>query len=362
MRSRLTAPATTLLAAAALLVGAGCAPPIERVPRPLEPRLDSVPAPTPLPVPAATPAEQPRSGEIAARKQRALELQNGEELAAALIHWRILRTLAPDDPEIQRQTAATQALIRHRVEERLAAGAAAAQAGDTAGSRDTYLRALALDPSNGEALARLRRLETAAVYAVQKARLDKIRARRAQALARKTAGKTAHPLLPRAENGNGQERDYRDMGIALFEAGDYEASILELRKYLGSFPDDDAALEVLRKAEQGAREGSTRATAPGHRTPPLAATSSRGNPRSVAAPAAEPPAALPAPSLGGTAADKKTAQDLYEQGVRLYRQDISGAIRLWEQSLALDPDHVKARLHLDQAHKMQRRLETIDRQ
>ncbi len=349
-------PAGSLLAAllATLLVGAGCAPPIERTPQP--------PPPRPAPAPAVTPAERPRSGANAARQQRALDLRHRGDLAASLTQWRILRTLVPDDPEVQRQVAATRALIRHRVQERLFAGAAAERAGEPTEARNAYLQALAVDPNDGDALTRLRSMETTAVYAVQQARLDRLRARRAQAVARKTEGRTAPAQPSGAEHGNGQERDYRDMGIALFEAGDYEASILELRKYLGSFPEDDVALGVLRKAEARAQEGAPRADGPLPQSTPTAGAVENTPRRPALASAAVPPAAPAVTPPAVTAADEEAAQDLYERGVRVYRQELSAAIRLWEQSLERDPSHVQARLRLEQAHRMQQRLEAIDSQ
>ena len=290
-----------------------------------------------------------------------MDLQYRGDLAAALTQWHILDALAPGDPEVVRQLAATRALIRHRVQERLADGATAERSGEPAKAREAYLRALALDPSNRDALSRLRSLETAAVYAVQQARLDKLRARRARAVARKAAGRTTSAGAIRTENDNGQERDYRDMGIALFEAGDYEASILELRKYLGSFPEDDAAQAVLRRAQERARENRTRGGAPIPQPTPTAAAGANSH-RPAMALATAPPASLPVTPPAVTAADEKAAQDLYERGVRVYRQELGEAIHLWEQSLERDPRHVQARLRLEQAHKMQQRLEAIDRQ
>ena len=207
-------PAGALLAAllATLLAGAGCAPPIQRLPQPPPPRPAPAPAAEPAVAPPVAPTVQPRPGATAAREQRARELQQRGDLAAALTQWRILRTLAPGDPGVQRQLAATQALIRQRVRERLSAGAAAEREGETARAREAYLQALALDPNDADALANLRSMETDAVFAVQQARLDKLRARRAQAVARKAEGQTTPALAPRGESANGQERDYRDMG------------------------------------------------------------------------------------------------------------------------------------------------------
>ncbi|MDF1554822.1 MAG: hypothetical protein P1P84_17260 [Deferrisomatales bacterium] len=358
MKNGVGSPWAALLATAALLASAGCAPPIRRLPEPPPPRPATTPAPTVAPTVA--PAVQPRPGATAAGERRARELRQRGDLAAALIQWRILRTLAPGDPGVQRQLAATQALIRQRVREKLAAGTAAERAGETARAREAYLQALALDPSDADALANLRSMETDAVFAVQQARLDKLLARRAQAAARKPEGQTAPAVPHRGASTNGQERDYRDMGTALFEAGDYEASILELKKYLGSFPEDDAARDILHKAEARARKGNPPDEVPLPQAPPPGMAGGNAPPRPPTAATAVP--ALPVAAAAVTAADEEAAQDLYEQGVRASRQDIGEAIRLWEQSLERDPDHVQARLRLEQAQKMQQRLEAIDRQ
>jgi len=351
-----TRPLLWPLVAAALLAAAACAPPIERQP----PALTAPPAPVPPAIAAPATTTAPPISPLATRQQRALSLQHRGELAAALVQWRILRALAPEDPDIARQVAATRALIRHRTEALLGRGDTAEQTGDTANARTAYLRVLALDPANREALARLRHLEAERLYAVQRARLDTLRARRNAAVARKTAGPGGAQGASREGNGNGQERDYRDTGVALFEAGDYEASVLELRKYLGAFPEDEVAQRVLRQAELRLAEvhGGTEPTAS---PPPSASTTVAPLPPATREPtAATPSGAEPVRAITAEAAE--AAQALYEQGLRAHRRDIAAAIRLWEQSLERDPGHVQARLRLEQAQKMQRSLEIIDRQ
>lgn len=355
-----TRPPLWPLLAAILLAGAACAPPIERElsapPAPPASAPAAVIAPLVTPVPLVPPVSP-----LAARQQRALSLQHRGELAAALVQWRILRVLAPEDAEIARQVAATRALIRHRTETLLSRGDTAEQSGDTASARTAYLRVLALDPANRTALARLRFLETERVYAVQQARLDTLRARRSAALARKAAGPGGGTQGVAGEgNGNGQERDYRDTGVALFEAGDFEASVLEFKKYLGAFPEDEVAQGVLRQAEQRLAEVH-RASEPLPPNPSPAPVSAALPPAAAVEPGAlATPGAGPAEAVSAEAA--QAAQELYEQGLRVHRRDIAAAIHLWEQSLERDPGHVQARLRLEQAQKMQRRLETIDRQ
>jgi hypothetical protein len=58
-------------------------------------------------------------------------------------------------------------------------------------------------------------------------------------------------------------------------------------------------------------------------------------------------------------AKSRLAQEAYEKGVRVFRQDVEMAIALWEQTLAYDPGHVKAKSYLDRAYKIQQSLNSL---
>ena len=57
--------------------------------------------------------------------------------------------------------------------------------------------------------------------------------------------------------------------------------------------------------------------------------------------------------------EKALGDDYYRRGITIYRQDIDEAIRCWEQSIKLNPEHAKARLRLSVAYKAKETLDAI---
>lgn len=321
------------------------------------------PAAAPAPPPAAAEAPPPAvSARPAAptvprrreRENRALESLHKDELARALTEWKLLRTLDPESAEYRKQIAAVQALIHHRFDKHLRAGDQALAAGNPERAQTEYLKALALDPLRTEPLPRLRELERERALSAQTARLAKLRTPKGETGTGKRGAAAPHAASP-----GQQERDYLETGISLLQQGAYEESILELEKYLRSFPNDREAQGHLAEARRklGGTPPSADLPAPAVRritTPPPAA------PPASLTPAPPPTPASAAP--GASPEDQALAQELYEKGLRVSRTDLAQAIRYWEESLARDPTHVQARLQLERAYRMQRSLQDIPAQ
>jgi tetratricopeptide (TPR) repeat protein len=341
----------------AALVGLIACAPASRLP----PEVSAPPpAPTPPPVvtpapplpPPPPPAEKPLHE---ARKRKALALLREKDLARALVEWKILQTLDPEDEEYARQIAATRAMIRHQVDQRIRSGEKAIEEGDTERAQLEFLQALALDPSQKAPVGHLRAIEKERIMATQLARTKKREETREKRLAKKSEQMVGQ------DTAAGQEGDYLEAGISLYETGDYEASILELGKYLHSYPDDSRARAYLSNAESRLekKRGSEAPDVP-NKVPQTKK-------------AAQEPIAVQKQIAVQNQTVKETgdqeledgnerknlAQELYEKGLREYRKNIDKAIEYWERSLSYDPKHIQARLRLEKAYKMQRSLEKM---
>lgn len=269
--------------------------------------------------------ESPGHGE---RKRRALDLARDGEWARALAEWKILQALDPGNAEYGSQISAVRTLIRREAERHHQAGEAAFRRGDFERAQTDFLRELALDPLDTAALPRLREIDRERALTAEAAWLAKLY----PGGGRPAAGKNAPQSRTAGAASGGQERDYLETGIALYRQGKYEASILEIEKYLSSFPNDAEAQAYVSQARSKLR-----------RAEPVTETR---QPASQERPGAPPGRLGPAerPALGGSPGKDLSAQaqELYEQGLRVHRTDLSKAIEYWEQSLALNPSHVQA--------------------
>jgi tetratricopeptide (TPR) repeat protein len=156
--------------------------------------------------------------------------------------------------------------------------------------------------------------------------------------------------------GNGQESDYLETGIALFKDGAYEESILEIRKYLGTYPSDRNALDYLNRAQTKLKEAEGLTSTESGKAPAEPNTAAPSSPAPTTATTRGVDAAGPGPD------QQEQAQEFYEKGLRVYRSDLDQAISFWERSLLLDPHHTQTRLKLDQAYRMRERLQQIREQ
>lgn len=57
---------------------------------------------------------------------------------------------------------------------------------------------------------------------------------------------------------------------------------------------------------------------------------------------------------------KSVAEELYEAGVRASRSDLKRAIAQWEACLRLDPQHARASARLQEARRLQARVQRIE--
>jgi tetratricopeptide (TPR) repeat protein len=284
------------------------------------------------PQPAA-PEAAPLTRSIAtgARERLAQALTSQGRLADALVQWKVLLTIDPDNTGYVRQLGRVEQLIKTKTSEYLRAGDAALARGDSRTARTRYLATLAIDPANGEALDQLRNLEFERVWSVQSAKLEKLK----ETADRATAGASE------------QERFYFELAALLYRQGEYADSVREMQKYLNSYPKDAQARKLMadaygKLAAQQREQGQN-----------LDALSSVEQARRFGA---EP---TPALVKDETAARNALANEYYEKGLRLQRTNLAEAIEAFEKALSLNPNHTKARAKLSDSLRMQKNLKAI---
>ena len=234
-----------------------------------------------------------RARSLEAHKAVALELDTRGDLNASIQEWRIVEALAPGSREPAERIRRLERQIQERVHDELSAAEKDLARGRDKRARHHLLNALALDPDNDTARALLRASEAKRVLA----RLPTSPTPPSEAVGDPDLGgyhegplseEGATPLAPPG----GGYSTYRSQG--------------ELEK----------ALEDLLKAR-----------------------AQRGGPdEAIDERIEETKAAL--------------AERYYQQGVQLFRTDLSASIQAFDRALAYDPGHEKAKLYRSTALKL----------
>lgn len=346
-------------------------------------------------------ARSPRDGEpaenvideafVAEHKTRAEKLARQGRLPDALVHWRIVELLEPENPDVTEKRRAVETKILRQATTELEAARDAASRKDRQASRQALLRVLAVDPDNGEARDRLKAMELANIRRnrpkVARKQYDKTlvvtKPSDAPELEEAAKPKTVSeaPAQPSqaglegaafqeaplpdntSEGADGaemaaleppadQEAEEARLGslapaIDLAKSGQHLDAIPQLKAHLIRFPKDEAALGLL---------------ADSHREIGIALYQGGKLRESVDhLKASESYAKTADPELEAALSDARgrLAQQAYEQGVRAFNSDLKQAIALWEETLEYDPAHVRARSYLDKAYKIQETLSEI---
>lgn len=321
------------------------------------------------------PAGQPDEAAFAARKAKAEKLTRKGDLAEALVQWKVLETIAGGDPELARKRRAVEANAKRQAERHYNTARAALAKRRVKRARRQFLAALALDPKHEGAIEELRSIEVRRVRADRPAvtspmprmpnrERPKVAAKAdvpAKAAAKRTAKSTsaarststAKSQAPPARKPDPTPRgtsESLERAVALAKQGDYIAAIPYYRSHLAQHPKDGNATKLLAVSHREAgislyNRGKLRESL-SH----LEASVSYAGTNDT--------------TVQSAVADAKSrlAQQSYEKGVRVFRQDIAQAIALWEESLSYDPTHVKAKSYLDRAYKIQQTLNALPQQ
>ena len=257
---------------------------------------------------------------MAQREEVARQHESSGALRLALQDWSAIGAVAPEDPQPRAQIERLQKAITAKVAKHRRAAATARSRGDYAGAKQHYLKILALQPDNRDAIARLRKLEVNAGYG-RLASAPKISDAPVQAyeLPQKSAAKTATGVAAESE---------RPVQITVVQpppsaakTGDGKAENLKLaRRYLSEKNYDAALVHFLRaqKNQEGPEKEVERQIV---------------RVRSV------------------------LAEQHYDRGVSAFRAaNYDRAVTEFKKALEYDPQHQKARLYLSSASEMQSRL------
>lgn len=347
---------------------------------------------------------QPDPGSFAARKAKAHELTERGDWTAALLQWRILETLDSKDAEIARKRKRIEARIRREAQRHLGRGREALAKRDRKTARQEFVLVLALDPGNDEARKRLQRLElvesrrrrprkedrvdndppkSVAAAAVdngskisnptpKQAAQESVAAKRALAAPALEVEKVAVPLdtVNLTTKPQGQSipskiepavldakelaptapltSESLERAKGLLQEGAYLDSIPFFLAHLRVFPEDRKAMELLAASHREVgislyQEGQLRASV--DHLEAMASNARVSDPKAVAA---------------LTAAKDQLAQETYENGVRIFREDVNQAIAFWHETLRYNPGHGKAQSYLAKAYKIQETLKALD--
>lgn len=295
-----------------------------------------VPGPPVAEAPAG-PTETDRA--IERRRAAAQKLEQEHDLAGAATQWQIVLLLAPQDRQAAERMAAVRASIGKAVAEELAIGKDALRRGEIERAQQSLLRVLALDADNKEAVEGLREIDRQRAM-----RRGAERAARAQAAESMAATRSRSARRPSSEAG-----DYDiEQSLELLRAGDSAVALGELRRYVSTNPRDRALREriagaLYSRAQELEKQGKGFAAAEmyaeaikAHSVPPRDWSTRLSRLKA------------------------RLAAEEYESGVRLMSSDIAAAIRHFEATLRLAPNHTQAQLQLDRAQKMQQKLRAID--
>jgi len=282
------------------------------------------------------PGEQPnRKAEVVvAHLDAAQAYFSRGDLARARREWQVARAMDRRNPAINRKLQQVRALVASRSAERLALAHDALRRRDERQARRHLLAVLALDPDNREAIGELRRIEGESQLATERAKLQRRAARRSVAV--RGVGKGGGTTTGRSD-----ESPEAALAAArrMLREGHLEAALEELRKQRAAYAGDARVGGLLAEAHVQLAE---QMRARGDYAAALE------NLQRAMGYAEEP---MPELETEIRAMKVELAEQYYRRGLRVYREDPDAAIRCWEQSTTLNPQHLKARLRLEKARK-----------
>jgi tetratricopeptide (TPR) repeat protein len=322
------------------------------------------------------PAGQPDAAAFDARKAKAEKLTRKGDLAEALVQWKVLETILGSDPELARKRRAVEANAKRQAERHYSTGRAALAKRRVKRARRQFLAALALDPRHEGAIEELRKIEVRRVRADRPAitspmprmpnrakspsagtaespaKAEAKTTARSKSAARPTSTAKSRSPAPRKpdlapQKASRQTSESLERAVALAKQGDYLAAIPYYRNHLAKHPKDGDATKLLAVSHREVgislyNRGKLRES-----LKHLEASVSYAGTNDTAVQSA----------VGD--AKSRLAQQSYEKGVRVFRQDVARAIALWEEALSYDPSHAKAKSYLDRAYKIQQTLNAL---
>lgn len=244
------------------------------------------------------------------------------QLAAALVDYKALALLSPNNPTVRKERAELERRIQSTVSRHMQRGRQAARRNRAKDARQHYLIALAADPRHRGAFEALRKLETADARRIQqRAGLDAARSMR-------SGGKMTYPTYPTTEDPEPAIAPAPEATLPSAEETAMEAA----QEHLQS--DQSAAVHVKHARQLAANGSLTEAE--------NALAHLQG---------------LPAPetmALHQDIASIRTslADAYYERGLAVFADDLDAAITAWRKSINLNPSDEKVASTLSRAERL----------
>ena len=274
------------------------------------------------------------------RKALANSFYKKHDYANSLTQWKILRTINPDNVEYQNRIRVLKVLIKRRSKIHLTNGRDAIKRNDFKTAETSLLKVLALNPRHSKALTMLKKIEASRVENIQQTKTRRLKKKQ---LAKLNQDIESSQIV----SSNSQEQFYLEMGLDLYQKGDWSGSIREIEKYLSINEHDQKAKNTVAKSHF---KLSRRFESRGHLEPAIQHLkdgmkySERVTDEQI-----EKLASLKI----------NLSENFYKNGVKTYRNDINQAILYWERAIDYNPNHFKAKNRLAKATQMQRNLSKI---
>lgn len=277
---------------------------------------------------------------IQARKERAQTLVEQKRYQQALSEYEILQMLEPENADLVNRANILRASIqRQNRSYKLLAEKALAQ-NHKKRARQLLYKALALQPNDAETLAQLRTLDEKKQKSIQSARTRKLQ----ESLHKN------EPALSEAENYRQQRSGNFQLELAqsLFNDKDWEGGLQELKRFLQNNPKDRRAITLARTAyehllEELRTQQQWEALIDTYEQALVYADNTRAFQYRQEM----------------NRIKEKLSEAYYLRGMQAYKNDVDLAIDHWEQALQYNPRHNKAKLRLNKAYQIRRKLNQI---
>jgi len=262
-----------------------------------------------------------------------------QDFYEALTQWKILNTIDPENAEYKNRMRVLDALIKRRIKLHINNGKDALTQNKLISAEMAFLKVLALNPEHKFALKKLQEIDIKRSESIQKRKTAKlIERKKLQSL---QVQEESH------QDENSQESAYLQMGIEYFNQKDWNSSIREINKYLSGNPTDKTAKNYLFKAHIKLSELFEKR---GHYEPAI----QHMEDAFTYVTDAKPKQRAKLKYL-----QQKLASDYYIDGVKIYRDNISQAISLWQRALKYDPENKNIQTRLNNALEIQNKLKEI---
>ncbi|MDH5232599.1 MAG: hypothetical protein OEY38_21270, partial [Gammaproteobacteria bacterium] len=169
-----------------------------------------------------------------ARRMKAIEYGERQWFHQALVEWKILSTIDPDNPEFANRINITESIIKRRVRSLLVHAKKTYKSGDVKHAQEQFLAILALEPSQHEALNYLRNIEETRVKAIQMAKTQRLKEKLNDSAKYDSMEEEMEQQAATEQAKIQVDNRYLELGITAFQNGDWENTIREVNKFISS--------------------------------------------------------------------------------------------------------------------------------